>query len=764
MTQQDSTHKFLGKPHKLVEGLEKVTGRIHYTGDMTLPGMLHARLILSPHAHARIISIEKSEAEQMPGVVAVLTAQDLPTRNQVMATRNSAILARDRVLFRGQPVAAVIGESEAAAQDAVDQVFIEYEPLPAVVDAVHAMTDDAPVVWPDGLPTEESELSGAHSAVDAEGGKEKENIKNVYATDHFERGDVEQGFSEADVIVERTYKVASVHQSYMEPHVVVAEPDPFRGSLTLYTGTQGQFLVRNDVSRILNLPKSKIRIVPMTIGGGFGAKYGILEPLTGAIALTLKRPVRVLLTRSEDFLTTTPSPATVITLKTGARKDGSLTAIQAEVVLDNGIFGFPLGGIVTALIGGYYKFPNTRIDCYEVNTNKPQIGAYRAPGAPQASFAIESNMDDMAEQLGIDRLEFRLENAVETGDLMSNNEPWPSLGLKECLEQIQAHPAWQSREERPNEGVGVAVGGWPSFMGPAAAVCRVDSDGLIRVHVGSVDISGVNSSFVLVAAEVLGVSPDQVEIVQGDTRSGPFAPNSGGSQITYSVAGAVASAANEAKEQLLSLAAEHFEVSLDDLEMKDGQVQVRGVPDRAISIGQLAKKAETTAGGPGPIAGEGRTALGENAPGFVVHLVRIAVDPETGRIELKQYVAVQDVGFALNPLMVEGQIHGGAVQGIGMGLHEALIYDDEGQLLTGSFMDYDIPKMNTVPDIETILVQNKSPLGPFGLRGVGEPPIVAGAAAIANAIKDAAGIRLDELPIRGEAVWQELHRRNEVED
>jgi CO/xanthine dehydrogenase Mo-binding subunit len=755
MTQQEMTYQYLGKGRKLVEGLEKVTGRVRYAGDLTLPGMLYARPILSPYAHAKILSIDTTEAEKAPGVVAVLTAQDLPTKDRVIASRNSAILAKEKVLFRGQPVVVVVGETEAAAQDGADLVLIDYEPLPAVIDPLKAMAAGAPIVWPGGLPKEDSDLAAAHTAVDKKEEKEKE-ITNVHSENHFERGDVEQGFKDAEVVIERTYKIASFHQGYMEPHATVAEPDPFRGSLTIYTSTQGQFLVRDEVSRILGLPKSKVTIVPMTLGGGFGAKYGILDPLIGAVALAVKQPVRIVLTRSEDFLTTTPSQAAVITLKTGAKKDGKLTAIQAKVVLDNGIFAFAMGGIVGALLGGYYKCENVKIECYEVITNKPQTGAYRAPGAPQATFALESNIEDMAQELGIDPLEFRLKNAAEAGDPMGNNDPWPSLGLKECLQQMQEHPAWKNQSKGPNEGIGLAIGGWPSFMGPAAAVCRVDSDGTIRVHVGSVDISGINSSFVLVAAEALGVSPDQIEIIQGDTRSGPYAPNSGGSQVTYSVAGAIDKAAKEVRRKLLELASDHFEASIDDLELKEGKVQVKGVPDRTISISELASIAQSKVGGPGPIMGEGQSAVEVNAPGFVVHLAKVAVDPETGDVVLKQYVAIQDVGFALNPTMVEGQIHGGSVQGIGMGLHEAIIYDEDGQLLTASFMDYDLPKMNTVPNIDTILVHNPAPNGPFGLRGVGEPPIVAGAAALANAIKDATGVRVTELPIRKEVLWQAL--------
>jgi CO/xanthine dehydrogenase Mo-binding subunit len=392
----------------------------------------------------------------------------------------------------------------------------------------------------------------------------------------------------------------------------------------------------------------------------------------------------------------------------------------------------------------------------EVLTHKPQSGAYRAPGSPQASFAIESSMDDLARELGMDALELRLRNVAREGDLMGNGEPWPNIGLEQVLQAAQAHPLWQGRRDEPGLGVGLAVGGWPCGNTTAAAVCRVDTDGTIRVHVGSVDISGVNSTFVLVAAEILGVSPDQVEIVAGDTRSGPYAGPSGGSQITYSVSGAVAEAARAARRQLLELASDHFEARVEDLDIVEGKVGVRGVPGKTVSLGELASQAESKAGGPGPVVGEGRSAPEENAPGFVAHLAEVRVDAETGRVTPLRYVAIQDVGFAMNPTLVEGQIHGGSAQGIGWGLYEALRYDENGELLTASLMDYTLPRIDNLPTIEAVLVQNPSPHGPFGARGVGEPPITAGAAALANAVRAAVGARVTELPINDEAVWKAL--------
>jgi CO/xanthine dehydrogenase Mo-binding subunit len=758
MTQAKTDFKVLGKPRKIIDGREKITGRARYTGDLVLPGMLHARPVLSPYAHANITSIDIEAALDVPGVFAVLTAQDLPTRDRVINSRHSAVLAREKVLWRGQPVVVVVAETEAAAQDGADVVLVDYEPLPVVADMESAQSPDAFVVWPNGLPKEGMDLTAAHAAVDHGEAEDQEAPPNVHAQNHFKRGDVAKGFAEADVVVERTYKVPVVHQGYMEPCATVADPDRLREQITVYTGTQGQFGIRDEIARLLSLPKRQVRVVAMTLGGGFGAKYGIIDALAASTAWAINRPVKLVLTRSEDFLTSTPSPAVSIDVKIGATRDGKLTALQARATLDNGVFPFTIGGIFGTLFGGYYKCDNVQIDCAEVFTNKPQAGAYRAPGSPQATFALEATVDDIARELGMDALEFRLKNVAEDGDPMGNGDPWPSIGARQCLERIREHPAWQNRANLgPNEGVGIALGGWPCGMSPAAAFCRVDNDGTVRVEVGSVDISGVNSTFVLIAAEILGVSPDQVEIIQGDTTTGPFAGPSGGSQTTYSVSGAVASAAREVRERLLELAADEFEASAADLEIVDGQVRVKGVPAQTKTIGELAAKAERTRGGPGPVIGNGRAAVEENGPGFVAQLARVAVDTDTGEVTIKQYVTVQDVGFAMNPMLVEGQIHGGTVQSIGWAMGEAMVYDENGQLLTATFMDYDLPKADRVPPIEAIIVENPSPMGPFGVRGVGEPPITAALAAISNAIRDATGTRVTETPFRAETVWKALH-------
>ncbi len=760
MSPQTSDFTHLGKPRKLIDGLDRVTGRTRYTGDVRLPGMLYGRPVLSPYAHARIVAVDTEAARAVPGVVAVLTAADLPTNGRIYSSRQTTTLASGEVRYRGEPVALVLAESEAAAADGAAAVQIDYDPLPVVSDHTAALAPDAPVIWPNGAPKEGADLTAEHAAT--AGGttvRRADGPTNLHEQKRYERGDVEAALKAADVVIERTYRTPIVHQGYLEPHVAVADYDALKGTLQIFTSTQGQFGVRDEVARLLGLPKSKVTVTPMAVGGGFGAKYGIIEPLTAAAAMAIGRPVRINLTRTEDFLTTTPTPASEFRVRLGATREGVITALDAQIFLDNGVFPFTLGGIVSMLFGGYYRFEHLRIDIHEVLTNKPQAGAYRAPGAPQATFAIESTVDELAYELGMDPLELRLRNAAGPNDLTGEGEPWADMGLRECLEAASKHPLWVNRAQEcgPGEGVGLAIGGWPCGNTTAAAVCRVDTDGTIRVHIGSVDISGTNTGFQLIAAEILGVPPEQVEIVAGDTRSGPFAGPSGGSQITYSVGGAVAEAARAARRQLVELAAQHFEANVQDIELREGQAFVRGVPTRTISLGELAEQAQGRRGGPGPVVGEGRSAPEQNAPGFVVHIAKVHVDTDTGHVTPLRYVAIQDVGFAINPLLLEGQIHGGAAQSIGFGLYEAMRYDENGELLTASLMDYTLPRASELPPIEVVFVERPSPHGPFGARGVGEPPITAGPAALANAIRAATGARILETPLREEVVWRALH-------
>lgn len=726
------------------DGPEKLTGHAQYAGDIRLPGMLHTRLVLSPYASAKITHIDTAAARAVPGVVGVYLADDLPLKGAESGARRLNFLARDRVFFTGQPVAAVLAETEAAAADGAAAVTVEYDPQPVVVDPVKGMSPDAPQVR--DLPAAGAEEAGLHAAVVTQDEEEREDLPgNVTNTIRFKRGDVAQGFREADAIVEQTYRVGYVHQSYMETQTCVVAPEPVTGGVTVYTSTQATFYTRDECAAALDLPADKVRVVGMTVGGGFGAKYVLIEPFVCALAREVGRPVRLAYTRAEDFQAANPSPYTVFEVKTGAKKDGTLTALEARVIFDTGAYaGSPLA-IGCLLLGGYYRFPNMDIRGYEVMTNKVGVGSYRAPGAPHASFAIESQMDELADRLGLDPLDFRLQNAIVEGDLWPDGNPWPRVGFKECLEALRAHPLWQNRHTLgPNEGVGVGAGGWPGGKGPAAAACRMDPGGMLTIHVGAVDLTGQTTTFALIAAEAFGIDPSRVRVVTGDTQSAPHSPGSGGSQITYTVGKAVLEAAREARRQALAIVAQELEAHVEDLEVVDGKVRVKGVPDKEIPLERVAALSTSRYE---PIYAHGASAQQIIAPGFAAHLAKVRVDPDTGEVTVLDYVAAQDVGHALNPPAVIGQIAGGAVQGLGFALFEEMIHDEDGQLLTGSLMDYALPKAPQVPPIEVILIEVPTADGPFGARIVGEPPIIPGPATVANAVKAATGKRITAVPL-----------------
>ena len=731
--------RVVGRPTKRIEGLEKVTGAARYTEDLYLPGMLHGRLVLSPHPHARVVRVPREIILAVPGVVAVVTEADLPEGV------SSQLLANEEVRYTGQPVAAVLAESEAAAVDGADRLgaAVEYEVLRAVLTPDEAMRDGAPLVAPDA---EEDEEAQAHATVAAQQTQERtpSNVSNRF---HFTRGDVAQGFRDADVVVEQTYTTARLHQAYMEPHASIAVPDPAGRAVTVYTSTQGQFYVRSETAEALGFPQQDVRIVPMTVGGGFGGKIVLLEPLAAALALMHKRPVRLVLSRRDDFLLGNPGPECEIRLKSGARRDGTLTALQARMIFDSGASPGAPASIAAILLGGYYKVPHLDIESLEVLTHKPPNGAYRAPGAPQATFAIESQMSVMAEKLRLDPVEFRLRNASDTGDPMPNGRPWQKQGLRQVLQALQEHPKWRNRIKGDGIGYGVAVGGWPGGVESAAACVRANTDGTFHVIVGAVDITGVATSMRLIAAEILGVDPGLIRVVTADTDQAPYAGMSGGSKTTYTVGTAVKLAAEDARKQILAIAASEMEARGDDLEIVDGTVRVKGTPHRALPLAEILKKSMAFGARYAPVSGNGSIPSPKASPGFAAHLAKVRVDEETGLAQLIDCVVIQDVGFPINPAAVEGQMRGGAAQGLGWGLLEAMAYDEQGNLLHSTFAEYPLPRATDVPQMETVMVQVPSDFGPFGAKGVGEPPVIPGAAAIANAIADATGVHPYSLPI-----------------
>jgi CO/xanthine dehydrogenase Mo-binding subunit len=572
-----------------------------------------------------------------------------------------------------------------------------------------------------------------------------------------ERGDLAAAFAASDAVVEGTFRTPWVHQGYIEPQVCTAWLEP-SGTLVVSACTQGSFVTRNGLARTFDLPLDRIRVIAEPIGGSFGGKLSIVEPLAAGAALALRRPVRLTLTRAEDFAATNPASAQVTQLKIGARADGTFTALEARMIVDRGTnAGWGAEGISSSLVTGPYRWEAFDVRAYGVQTNRFTFGAYRAPGAPTAAFALESLVDELASMLGLDPIELRLRNAVVEGDLGMSGNPLPTMGAVDVLERIREHPLWSQRDSLPeDEAVGMAAGHWPGGVEPAAAVCRVDSDGTMTVVTSAADMSGVNSGFAVIAAAAFGLSPDKVRVVTADTTSGPYSGASGGSKVTYTVGAAVLRAAEAAREKVLAAASQELEIAPDDLEVVDGVVRAVGAPDRSITVEELAKKALRFGGRYEPIEGHGGSAQTSGAPSVAAHLAHVRVDRQTGEVTLLGHVIAQDVGRALNPALVEGQMRGGAVQGMGWALYEELAHDEDGRLLTGSFLDYALPTAERVPEIETLIVEVPAPDGPFGAKGIGEAPVVGAPAAIANAVSAAAGRRMYELPMTPPRVWKAL--------
>jgi CO/xanthine dehydrogenase Mo-binding subunit len=617
----------------------------------------------------------------------------------------------------------------------------------------------APAVWPEGIPGIGAEAAGhgvEAAAGDGSADDELAGRPNVAASERMERGDVAVGLAEADVVIRRTYRTPIVHQGYIEPHATLAAPEP-GGGLTIWSSTQGVFLPREETARVLGWSDSRIKLVPAVIGGGFGGKGVLLEPLAGVLAVMLGRPIKVVLTRIDEFLAATPAPRSRIELALGAKRDGTLTAVDARIVFDAGLYpGSPVHNAMI-YVAGLYRIPNFRVRGYDVVTNTIPQGAYRAPGAVQGVFAIECAMDELAQTLGIDPIELRLKSCIVEGDLMPHGQRWARIGLKQCLERLREHPAWKDRQSRPqdpNEGVGVAIGALMVALQSASALCRLESDGTITAVVGSVDISGSNTALLQIAAEAFGLPIERVAISNADSTGAPHSPMSGGSKITLVVGAAIVEAAQDAKRQAFEIAADQLEADLDDLELVDGRIRVRGASERSIGLDRIHTLTAMMYAQYPPVLGRGNIALKVRASAMAAHLARVRVDPDTRRPAILEYVAIHDVGRAINPAMVEENIHGGVAQGIGWALYERMAYDEVGGLVTSSLLDYTLPSAQQVPSIESVILEIPSQSGPYGLRGVGEPPVIPVAATVANAVSAATGRRVTEIPITSNA----LHR------
>jgi CO/xanthine dehydrogenase Mo-binding subunit len=749
------------------DGPEKVTGKVQYVADITPRGLLHAKLLRSPHAHARIVKIDVSKARALPGVRAVLTAADIPELKHKPASRSHAVLAVDRVVFVGQPVAAVAADELAIAEEALDLIEVEYQVLPAAVDPLASMQPGAPPVAELGTEADLSEAM-AHSAVAmARGEASSAKAVNVSQTAHVKRGDVATGFAQSDAVIEHTYRVPMVHQGYIEPHAVLAEWDR-AGNLTLWASTQGSFNTRSEVADVLGIEENRIKVIPVECGGGFGGKIRALcEPITAILARVTARPVRYVMTRREELEAGMPAPQVIIRLKTGAKKDGTLTALEAETIIESGAFSGAVLAVSAVFLGSLYKWPAFDIKGSEVLTHKPSVAAYRAPVAPQSIFAIDSQMEALARALKLDPVEFRARHLSHPGDPMVNNQPWASMGASEVLERAAAHPVWKEREAWKKgavdgrvRGVGLALGGWLGGLQPTGATVKLNPDGTLSVLTGQVDIAGTNIALAQIAASAYGVDIDKVKITTGDTDVAPVTGLSAGSKTVYTVGVAVMQAAQAARKQTFEIAAAELEAAIDDLELVDGKVVVRGVPGKGVTLQQIGKKGNLYMSKVEPVLGASHPAFSQQAPAFAAQIARIELDPDTGEVALRDFVTVQDVGKAINPLAVEGQMQGGAVQSLGIALTEGLMFDEQGRLTNPSLLDYRKLTAADVPNLDTVIVEVPAPAGPFGARGVGEPPIIPAPAAIANAIDDAAGVRLTVLPLTPERIALAIAGKN----
>ena len=730
-------------------------GSTRYAADTAIPGLAHARLVLANEAHGLISAIDGDAARAVPGVIAVLTASDLP----IVAKGKGRLyepLARQEVVYAGQPVAIVVAESEAIAEDAAQLVEVELEPLDAVLDLEAAVTPGAPqarTVAPDE--GEGSDIGDAHAAV-AAGGLEGEDLSdNVLGTAQLANGDVDAAFADSAAVVRGRFTTPWMYQGYLEPQSATSwlEAD---GELVVRSSTQAPFGTRDALAKLFGLATEQVRVRSAPLGGAFGGKMMIIEPLVCGAVLATRRPVSLTLTRSEDLAASNPAGAEILEVELGADAEGNFTGIRSRTYVDRGATDdFGVESIAAMLSAGPYRWRAHELTALGIATNRVTFGAYRAPTAPPAAFAVESLVDELAVQLGLDPLELRLRNVAGEGDASPAGQTFPVFGARECLERIRDHALWARRGDLPEgEGIGVSVGWWPGGYEPAAAVCRLDSDGKLTVITGAADMTGVETGFAAIAADAFGVEPDQVRVVNADTSSAPYAGTSGGSKVTYTVGRAVERAAIEARERLLEVAADELEISPLDLEIVNGAIQPLGVPAKAIRIDELAPKILSFGSRHMPVEGHGRSAQTQ-APQSAAHISHVRVDPDTGAVTVLRHVIAQDVGRALNPALVEGQMMGGAAQGIGWALLEQMAHDEYGQLVTGTFVDYALPSADFTPPIDAEIVEVPVPEGPFGAKGVGEAPVVGVPGAVANAIAAATGgARVRDLPMTAERVWR----------
>ena len=732
---QSKTLKSVGTRPLRPDGVDKVTGRARYGADFNMPGQLVARVLRSPHAHARILRIDTARAEAVKGVKAVITAADLPDRTNGDAALFAVLdncMARSNVLYDGHAVAAVAAIDEKTAKAALKLIEVEYDILPHVVDVDTAMQADAPVL-------NDTVFTGGVDPV-------PDTPSNVSNRSEFGHGDVDAGFASADVIVERSYKTEQTHQGYIEPHACVANCNP-DGTAELWVCTQGHFVYRQTCADLLGLEVSKLRVTSSEIGGGFGGKTHVwTEPVALALSRKAGRPVKLVMSREEVFRASGPTSATSIDVKIGARKDGKITAAMATLRYSNGPYAGMWAELGAMTSFACYDLENVKSVGFEILVNRPKVAAYRAPSAPMAAFAVESAIDELAQQIGMDAVELRIKNAAREGTKSSYGPVYGPIGIGPTLEAAKSHPH-MSAPLAENQGRGMACGFWFNFGGQTCTDLNINADGTVTLAVGTVDVGGSRASLSLIAAEELGIGYRDVKAVVADTSTLGYNDMTDGSRGTFSSSMATISAARNAIEIMRQRAALTWDIPLEDVLWEDGHAKATGSKHgnlSPLSVKDIAAESGNTGG---PIAGHSELVADGAGVSFATHLCDVEVDSETGATRIVRYTVIQDAGKAVHPSYVEGQYQGGAAQGIGWALNEEYIYGADGRLQNPGFLDYRIPVCSDLPMIDTQILEIPNPNHPYGVRGVGETSIVPPLAAIANAVSNAVGVRMSHIPM-----------------
>jgi CO/xanthine dehydrogenase Mo-binding subunit len=740
------------------DGYDKVTGRARFGADLVMAGQLHGRILRSPHAHARILSIDTSKAEALDGVMAVATAKDFPViQDRILDFAESQssvrmqaenLLAHDKALYQGHAIAAVAAVNPHIAEEALKLIDVEFEVLPSVITADEAMKEDAPILH-DSLTT--------MFKVDRFGAGDNTGVNsNIASHVQITRGDIQQGFKEADLIIERAFTTQTVHQGYIEPFACSAQWST-DGHLTIWCSTQALFGVRGATSAILNIAESDIKVIPMEIGGGFGGKLTTyLEPVAAVLAKKSGRAVKMVMNRKEVFEATGPTSGSTMRCKIGADKSGQITAIELWMAYEAGAYpGSPIaGGVFTAT--GPYNIENFAIDGLDVVVNKPKSQAYRAPGQPAANYAVETVLDEIAEKLGIEPLELRIKNKASDGDRAPAGVPHTSLGLDDLHQAMKEHPQYKTPLAGPNQGRGIAIGYRLNGGGSgSSATINVTSNGTIQLITGSMDIGGTRAAVAMQAAEILGIAAEDVTPTVVDTDSVGWTGGTGGSRIAFDTGLAAIRAAEEVIKQMKIRASMVWEAKPEDVEFADGVFTRLSNPEDKLTFKQLAAKNMDTGG---PVTCSASDRQGGVGPTFAGNIVDVEVDPETGKVEVLRVTAFMDAGTAVHPSYVEGQMQGSTVQGIGWALNEEYFYNPGNSFANSTFLDYRMPTTLDLPMIDTVIIEKPNPRHPFGLRGVGEIPIVPIVAAVANAVYHATGARVTNLPMSPgnilETKWQ----------